>query len=197
MKRFVDMVLGIIFLVLLLPVILGVALAVLLNLGRPVLYRQTRPGLNGVPFRLIKFRTMSFIHHANGSMESDEDRLGKVGKWLRKSSLDELPELINIIRGDMTFVGPRPLLMEYLPLYNAVQARRHSVKPGLTGWAQVNGRNTLSWNERLALDNWYVDNRSFFLDVRIMFLTLLKVLRREGISQDGHATMEPFRGSRD
>lgn len=197
MKRLVDIVLGVIFLFLLLPVILGVALAVWMSLGRPVFFRQTRPGLNGNPFQLIKFRTMSIAHTANGSLASDEDRLGTVGKWIRKSSLDELPELINIIRGDMSFVGPRPLLMEYLPLYNAKQARRHSVKPGLTGWAQINGRNTLSWDERFALDNWYVEHQSFLLDMKIMLLTFLKVLTRESIVQEGHATMERFRGNSD
>lgn len=195
MKRFIDIVFGIIFLFLLLPIMLGVALVILLSLGRPVFFRQTRPGENSVPFQLIKFRTMNIAHTANGSLASDEDRLGVVGKWIRKSSLDELPELLNIIRGDMSFVGPRPLLMEYLPLYNVEQARRHSVRPGLTGWAQVNGRNAISWDDKFKLDIWYVDNRSLWLDLRIMGQTLKKVVQSGGISHPGEATMTRFTGS--
>jgi sugar transferase EpsL len=197
MKRLIDLVLGIILLLLLSPIILIVALAVLLSLGSPVFFRQTRPGLNGVPFILIKFRTMSTTQDSDRSVASDEKRLGRTGRFLRKFSLDELPELLNIVRGDMSFVGPRPLLMEYLPLYSAEQAGRHRVKPGLTGWAQVNGRNTLSWDERFELDNWYVENQSFLLDLKIMLMTIPKVLGSKGIVQEGHATMEPFRGKRE
>jgi sugar transferase EpsL len=191
MKRLIDLVLGITLFILLFPVMLIVAFLVLVVLGRPILFRQTRPGQNAVPFDLVKFRTM---REASGA---DEDRLGKFGNFLRKSSLDELPELLNIIKGDMSFVGPRPLLMEYLPLYTKVQSRRHDVRPGLTGWAQVNGRNTLGWDEKFALDVWYVDNRSILLDLKIMLMTIPKVLGSKGIAQDGHATMEPFRGSKE
>jgi len=197
MKRLIDLVLGILLFTLLLPIMLLVAILVLLILGRPILFRQTRPGFNAIPFELIKFRTMSNVDGADGSSAADEVRLGKFGKFLRKSSLDELPELLNIIGGNMSFVGPRPLLMEYLPLYTAEQARRHRVKPGLTGWAQVNGRNTLSWNEKFALDVWYVDNRSLLLDLKIMIMTIPKVLGSKGVAQDGHVTMEPFRGNQE
>ena len=197
MKRLIDLVLGIFLFVLLFPVMLLVAFLVLLILGRPVFFRQTRPGLNAVPFELIKFRTMSNVGVADGHSAPDDTRLGKFGNFLRKSSLDELPELLNIIGGAMSFVGPRPLLMEYLPLYTAEQARRHDVKPGLTGWAQVNGRNTLSWNEKFALDVWYVDNRSLFLDLKIMIMTIPKVLGSKDIAQDGHVTMKPFQGNQE
>jgi lipopolysaccharide/colanic/teichoic acid biosynthesis glycosyltransferase len=191
MKRLIDLVLGITLFILLFPVMLIVAFLVLVVLGRPILFCQTRPGQNAVPFDLVKFRTM---REASGA---DEDRLGKFGNFLRKSSLDELPELLNIIKGDMSFVGPRPLLMEYLPLYSKEQSRRHDVRPGLTGWAQVNGRNTLGWDEKFALDVWYVDNRSILLDLKIMLMTIPKVLGSKDIAQDGHATMEPFRGSKE
>ena len=153
--------------------------------------RQTRPGQNAVPFDLVKFRTM---REASGAYEV---RLGKFGNFLRKSSLDELPELLNIIKGDMSFVGPRPLLMEYLPLYTKEQSRRHDVRPGLTGWAQVNGRNALGWDEKFALDVWYVDNRSILLDLKIMLMTIPRVLGSKDIAQDGHATTEPFQGSKE
>jgi sugar transferase EpsL len=191
MKRLIDLVLGITLFILLFPVMLIVAFLVLVVLGRPILFRQTRPGQNAAPFDLVKFRTM---REASGA---DEDRLGKFGNFLRKSSLDELPELLNIIKGDMSFVGPRPLLMEYLPLYTKVQSRRHDVRPGLTGWAQVNGRNTLGWDEKFALDVWYVDNQSILLDLKIMLMTIPKVLGSKDIAQDGYATMEPFRGSKE
>ncbi|HEX5727147.1 MAG TPA: sugar transferase [Longimicrobiaceae bacterium] len=178
------------------PVLLGVALAVRLKLGSPVLFRQARAGRHGVPFRLVKFRSMRHALDAAGRPLPDAERLTPFGRWLRSSSLDELPELANVLLGHMSLVGPRPLPVEYLPLYDERQARRHEVRPGLTGWAVVNGRNALAWEQRLALDVWYVEHRSFGLDLRILLLTLLKVFRREGVSQAGHATSEPFRGSR-
>jgi lipopolysaccharide/colanic/teichoic acid biosynthesis glycosyltransferase len=178
------------------PLLLAVALAVRLVLGRPVLFVQERPGRHGVPFRLIKFRTMRDGFDAEGRPLPDGERLTGLGRFLRSTSLDELPELWNVLRGEMSLVGPRPLLMEYLPLYTPEQARRHEVRPGITGWAQVNGRNALSWEEKFRLDVWYVDNRSFWLDLKILWLTAVKVFRREGISQAGHATAEFFKGSR-
>jgi len=177
------------------PVLMAVALALRLRLGKPVLFRQTRPGLHGRPFTLYKFRTMNDVRNEEGNPLSDEQRLTSLGRGLRKSSLDELPELWNVLKGDMSLVGPRPLLMEYLPRYTREQFRRHNVKPGITGWAQVNGRNTLSWEEKFALDTWYVDNQSVWLDLRILARTLSHVLHREGISQPGYATAEPFQGS--
>lgn len=195
MKRLFDIVLAVLILVVLSPVLALVTFAVRLKLGSPVLFRQARPGINGKPFMLYKFRTMTDERDVKGNLLSDAQRLGPLGQFLRATSLDELPELWNVLKGDMSLVGPRPLLMEYLPLYTKAQARRHEVRPGVTGWAQVNGRNGLSWDERFALDVWYVDNRSVWLDVKILFLTVWKVVRREGISQAGHATMEPFKGS--
>lgn len=165
------------------------------KLGSPVFFVQTRPGLHGKPFRMFKFRTMTDARDAQGHLLPDSERLTSFGRFLRASSLDELPELINILKGDMSLVGPRPLLMEYLPLYNARQAKRHDVRPGLTGWAQINGRNALSWEEKFELDAWYVENRSFWLDLKIIFLTIKKVLVREGISAAGEATMSKFTGS--
>jgi len=164
-------------------------------MGSPVIFRQERPGLHGRPFRMIKFRTMRNATDAAGNPLPDAQRMTRVGTFLRSSSIDELPELWNVLRGEMSLVGPRPLLMEYLPLYSPEQARRHDVKPGITGWAQINGRNALSWDEKFALDVWYVDNRSFLLDLKILALTVKKVVVREGISQQGQATMEKFRGS--
>ncbi|PIE55739.1 MAG: sugar transferase [Desulfobulbus propionicus] len=187
--------LSILLLVILLPLILLVALGVRLRMGAPVLYRQTRPGYKGHPFVLIKFRSMAHATDANGVILSDSDRLSTFGKMLRASSLDELPELWNVVKGEMSLVGPRPLLMEYLPLYTKDQMRRHDVLPGLTGWAQVNGRNALSWEERFTMDLWYVDNRSFLLDLKILALTLKKVLIKDGISSEGSVTMEKFRGT--
>jgi lipopolysaccharide/colanic/teichoic acid biosynthesis glycosyltransferase len=181
-------------LILLAPVFLGVAAAVRLSLGSPVLFRQTRPGLGGKPFEMLKFRTMRDAHDARGNPLPDAERLTPLGRFLRATSLDELPELVNVLRGEMSLVGPRPLLMEYLPLYTPEQARRHEVRPGITGWAQVNGRNALSWEEKFRLDVWYVDHRSFWLDLRILARTVAKVFAREGISQEGQATMERFRG---
>jgi len=165
-------------------------------MGRPVLFRQNRPGLNGRAFELLKFRTMTDARDDRGQVLPDEKRLTGLGRLLRRTSLDELPQLVNIIRGDMSLVGPRPLLMEYLDRYTEEQSRRHTVKPGITGWAQINGRNALSWEDKFRLDVWYVDNRSIWLDIKILLITIWKVLRGEGISQEGHATAQPFRGSK-
>lgn len=165
------------------------------KLGAPVFFTQQRPGLRGKPFRMIKFRTMTDVRDKAGKLLPDAERLPHFGRFLRAASLDELPELFNIFMGNMSLVGPRPLLMEYLPLYSARQARRHDVRPGLTGWAQINGRNALSWEEKFELDIWYVENRSFWLDLKIIFLTAKKVLVREGISAAGEATMPKFTGS--
>lgn len=171
-----------------------IALLVRVNMGAPVLFVQHRPGYRGRPFRLVKFRTMNGALGADGTLLPDEERLTRFGRWLRRTSLDELPELWNVVRGEMSLVGPRPLLMLYLPMYSPRQARRHEVRPGLTGWSQVNGRNALDWASRLEMDVWYVDNRSLGLDLRILCRTVGLVLRAEGISQEGRATMEPFTG---
>ncbi|KYD06300.1 sugar transferase [Bacillus atrophaeus] len=168
-----------------------------LKIGSPVFFTQVRPGLNGKPFTLYKFRTMTDERDKEGNLLPDEVRLTKTGKLIRKLSIDELPQLWNVIKGDLSLVGPRPLLMEYLPLYTNKQQRRHEVKPGITGWAQVNGRNAISWEKKFELDVWYVDHRSFFLDLKILFLTVRKVLISEGIHQSDHATSERFRGSGD
>lgn len=194
MKRAFDLGLAILALLLLAPVIAVIALLVARSMGRPVLFRQQRPGLHGRPFVLCKFRTMRNAHDSEGNALPDAERLTGLGRFLRSTSLDELPELWNILKGEMSFVGPRPLLMEYLPLYSAEQARRHEVRPGLTGHAQVRGRNALSWPEKFALDVWYVDNRSFLLDLRIIAETFVKVVRREDISAEGNATMPAFKG---
>ena len=177
------------------PLVIIITLLLISNLGRPVIFKQKRPGLHGQPFEFYKFRTMTNEKDKNGDLLPDELRLTSFGSWLRSTSLDELPSLINVLKGDMNLVGPRPLLMEYLPLYNSHQARRHAVKPGITGWAQVNGRNLLSWEEKFDLDVWYVDNRSLLLDIKILILTVWKVIKREGISANNHATMELFRGN--
>jgi lipopolysaccharide/colanic/teichoic acid biosynthesis glycosyltransferase len=174
---------------------LGVACLVRVKLGSPVFFRQVRPGKHGEPFELVKFRTMTDARRADGTWLSDAERLTAFGRFLRSSSLDELPELWNVLKGDMSLVGPRPLLMEYLPRYSREQARRHEVRPGITGWAQVNGRNALSWDEKFKLDVWYVDHRSLSLDVKILWMTVTKVLRREGISAEGEATMPRFMGT--
>jgi lipopolysaccharide/colanic/teichoic acid biosynthesis glycosyltransferase len=197
LKRLTDIVLSAVGLVLLAPVMAGVAVAVAVALGRPVLFRQDRPGLHGKPFRLVKFRTMLDSVDAQGRPLDDARRLTRFGRFLRASSLDELPELWNILKGEMSLVGPRPLLMQYLPLYTPEQARRHSVRPGLTGWTQVNGRNALNWPEKLELDTWYVDNRSFALDMKILLMTVAKVLARSGIAAEGSETMPEFRGTGD
>lgn len=178
-----------------LPMIIT-ALAVRLAMGPPVLFRQLRPGYRAQPFQLMKFRTMTLAVDGHENALPDERRLTATGRWLRRTSLDELPQLVNVLRGDMSLVGPRPLLMEYLPLYSTEQARRHNVRPGITGWAQVNGRNALSWEERFRLDVWYVDHQSLWLDLRILGLTMLRVLRSQGINEPGMATMSRFTGSR-
>lgn len=178
------------------PVFVMIAILVARRLGTPIFFKQVRPGLDGKPFVLIKFRTMIDRRDAEGNLLPDKERMTKTGHFLRSASLDELPELINVLRGDMSLVGPRPLLMEYLPLYSHEQARRHEVRPGLTGWAQVNGRNAVSWDEKFKLDVWYVDNQSFWLDLKILLITAKKVLRREGISADGEATMPKFKGKK-
>ena len=192
MKRLIDLLIAVPALVLLAPVILVTALAVRWRLGAPVLFRQIRPGLNGHPFELMKFRSMRDAAGPDGQPLPDAERLPPFGKALRATSLDELPQLINVVRGDMSLVGPRPLLMEYLPHYTPDEARRHEVRPGITGWAQVNGRNAIGWDDKLRLDVWYVDNRSLALDVKILALTALKILKREGISAAGEATMPRF-----
>jgi sugar transferase EpsL len=195
LKRVFDIVVSAVALTVLAPVMGLIALAVWRTMGRPVLFRQARPGLHGKPFVMYKFRTMRDLRDAEGNLLPDEARLTPFGRWLRTTSLDELPELVNVLRGEMSLVGPRPLLMEYLDRYTPEQARRHEVKPGITGWAQIHGRNNLSWDERFKLDVWYVDNWSLWLDVKILWRTLWMVLRREGISAQGHATMPEFRGS--
>jgi lipopolysaccharide/colanic/teichoic acid biosynthesis glycosyltransferase len=195
MKRAMDVILASLALLVLSPFLLIIAAAVRLRLGSPVIFRQTRPGLNGRPFTLLKFRTMRNTIDRNGQPLPDAVRLTRLGSFLRSTSLDELPELVNVVRGDMSLVGPRPLLMEYLSLYSAEQQRRHAVRPGVTGWAQVNGRNALTWPEKFALDVYYVDHLSPGLDCRILLRTFGHVWRREGISQNGHATMEAFRGN--
>jgi len=171
-----------------------IAFCVRMKLGPPMVFRQKRPGLNGQPFELLKFRTMADRRDAAGKKLPDSDRLTGLGRWLRTTSLDELPELWNVLRGDMSLVGPRPLLMEYLTLYSPAQARRHEVRPGITGWAQINGRNAISWEEKFKLDVWYVDNQSFWLDLKILLLTIIRVFQRSGISADGEATMPRFTG---
>ena len=196
MKRLIDIMVALLaLLVLLLPLVLLVSL-VAYKIGRPIYFSQIRPGLQGKPFNMIKFRTMTNECDSNGNFLPDSQRLTSFGRFLRATSLDELPELWNVIKGDMSLVGPRPLLMEYLPLYTEEQARRHEVRPGITGWAQVNGRNAISWEEKFKLDVWYVDNQSFFLDVRILARTILKVIKRDGISAQGEVTMTKFTGSK-
>ena len=195
MKRAFDVLVAAAAVTLLAPLLLAIASAVRLCLGKPVLFAQLRPGLHGAPFRMIKFRTMREAVDAKDQPLPDGERLTRLGSVLRAASLDELPELWNVLRGDMSLVGPRPLLMEYLPLYSPEQARRHEVKPGVTGWAQVNGRNALSWEEKFRLDVWYVDHASLWLDIKIVALTVWKTISRDGISQQGHATMPDFLGS--
>lgn len=194
MKRLLDILLVLLALLFLWPVMLITAILVLIYHGKPVLFFQVRPGLNSVPFKMFKFRSMTNESDEQGVLLSNEKRLTKFGKFLRHSSLDELPELINVLKGDMSLVGPRPLLMDYLPLYNEYQNRRHEVKPGITGWAQVNGRNNISWNEKFELDVWYVDNRTLLLDVKILFLTVYKVFKKEGITHEGDVAMPRFKG---
>jgi sugar transferase EpsL len=195
MKRLFDTFAVGIGLICLFPMLAFVSLQVRRKMGSPILFRQVRPGQHGRPFMMYKYRTMTDERDADGNLLPDEQRLTGFGKFMRSTSLDELPELINVLRGEMSLVGPRPLLMEYLPLYTPEQARRHEVRPGITGWAQVNGRNLLSWDEKFKMDVWYVDNCSLWLDIKILWLTAGKVLRRDGISQEGSVTMEKFRGS--
>jgi lipopolysaccharide/colanic/teichoic acid biosynthesis glycosyltransferase len=195
-KRLMDIMGALTGLILLSPIMSVVAFLIWTRMGSPVLFQQTRPGLAGRPFRMVKFRTMRDAIDAAGKPLSDAERLTSLGRFLRSTSLDELPELWNVLKGDMSLVGPRPLLMDYLPLYSAEQARRHEVRPGVTGWAQVNGRNALSWEEKFALDVWYVDNQTLWLDVKVIVLTLKKVVRRDGISAMGEATMSKFEGGK-
>ena len=190
-----DFIVAVIALLLLWPIIAILAIAVRIFLGTPVLFRQTRVGLHGETFRIVKFRTMTDQRNEAGKLYPDSVRLTRFGRFLRSTSLDELPELYNILRGEMSFVGPRPLLPEYLPLYDARQAKRHDVRPGLTGWAQINGRNALDWKDRFEMDVWYVENRSLLLDLKIICKTVLTVVRRDGISSAGNDTMTPFRGN--
>ena len=194
-KRLFDLLVATIGLLVISPVLLVIAILVRIQHGSPVLFRQKRPGLHGHPFRIFKFRTMTEARAADRTLLPDEQRLTPLGRFLRTTSLDELPELFNVVRGEMSLVGPRPLLMQYLERYSPEQARRHNVLPGITGWAQVNGRNALTWEDKFRLDVWYVDHWSFWLDLKILFLTVSKVFKREGISQPGHATAEEFMGN--
>ena len=195
MKRAIDIVVACSCLVFLGPMMLFVAVLIRRKLGRPVLFRQTRPGLDGRPFEMLKFRTMLDARDAKGHLLPDEQRVTPFGQFLRSTSIDELPELLNVLRGDMSLVGPRPLLMEYLPLYSEEQKRRHNVRPGITGWAQINGRNAISWQKKFELDVWYVDNQSFWLDIKIIFLTIKKVFVSEGINAEGEITTIAFKGN--
>lgn len=196
-KRIVDVLFALVGLVVLSPVIFVVAIQIRSKLGSPILFRQTRPGKDGKPFQMIKFRTMLDAVDEQGNPLPDDQRMTPFGRFLRSTSLDELPELWNVLKGEMSLVGPRPLLMEYLPLYSKEQYRRHQVRPGVTGWAQVNGRNAISWEDKFKLDVWYVDNQSFLLDLKILVLTVKKVLVRDGISGGGEATMSKFTGNND
>ncbi|MBK8616457.1 MAG: sugar transferase [Anaerolineales bacterium] len=195
-KRIFDLILALLALVILSPVLLATAILVRIFIGTPILFKQQRPGYKGRPFHIYKFRTMTNRITLNGSLLPDAERLTRFGRFLRSLSLDELPELFNILRGEMSFVGPRPLLMEYLPLYSAEQARRHDVMPGLTGWAQVHGRNAITWDDKFKHDVWYVDHWSFLLDLKIILMTAGKVVTREGVTQEGQATTEYFTGNK-
>ena len=194
MKRTIDLILALSALLIVFPVIFLLAVLTRIYLGKPVLFIQERPGLDGLPFKLVKFRTMNDGVGSDGCSLPDAERLTSYGKLLRKTSLDELPGLWNVVKGDMSLVGPRPLLMEYLPLYTEEQARRHDVRPGITGWAQVNGRNAISWDDKFAADIWYIDNQSLALDLKILLMTISKVLKKEGVSAEGEATMPKFTG---
>ncbi|MDB9494346.1 sugar transferase [Spirulina major CS-329] len=195
-KRTCDKIAASLAVVIFSPILLILALLVRLKLGKPILFCQKRPGLNGKLFNILKFRTMTNDRDEKGKLLPDAERLPPFGQWLRSTSLDELPELINIMKGDMSFVGPRPLLVSYLDRYTPEQARRHQVKPGITGWAQVNGRNAISWEEKFKLDVWYVDHWSLWLDLKILLLTIIKVIKREGISAANHVTMSEFQGNK-
>ena len=194
-KRIFEFTIALLALFMLLPIFLTISILVLLKMGTPIFFIQSRPGLNGKTFKMYKFRTMTNKCDKDGKLMEDKDRLSNFGSFLRSTSLDELPTLWNVLCGNMSLVGPRPLLIEYLPLYSKNQARRHDVRPGITGWAQVNGRNAISWNEKFELDTWYVENQSFVLDMKIILLTLKKVIKRDGISHNNHATMEKFKGN--
>ncbi len=194
LKRVFDIIMGMILLLFFLPIIVILAMLVRIILGTPIFFRQVRPGLDGKPFEMVKFRTMTEERCSNDNLLPDAERLTSFGRWLRKTSLDELPEITNVIKGDMSLVGPRPLLMEYLPLYNAEQARRHNVRPGITGWAQINGRNNLDWPARLTMDVWYVDNQSFLLDLKILLQTLFKIFDSTGINSPGGIGTNKFEG---
>lgn len=196
-KRIFDVAIAIFVLGVSLPILVLLALLIRIRLGRPVLFVQVRPGLHGKPFRMVKFRTMTDKRDKHGRLLPDNIRLTRFGRILRSTSLDELPELWNVLKGDMSLVGPRPLLMEYLPLYSKEQYRRHEVRPGVTGWAQINGRNAISWEDKFKLDVWYVDNQSFGLDLKILVLTVKKVLIRDGISGQGEVTMSKFTGTKE
>jgi len=195
MKRLFDLISSFIGLLFLLPVIILIILLVRFKIGSPIFFKQARPGLNGEIFNMYKFRTMTNERDKNGALKPDSVRLTKFGKFLRSTSLDELPGLWSALKGDMSLVGPRPLLVEYLPLYSEKQSRRHEVRPGITGWAQVNGRNAIGWDEKFDLDVWYVDNQSIWLDIKILWMTVKKVIVRDGISQNNHVTMDKFKGS--
>jgi sugar transferase EpsL len=195
MKRTMDVITSLSLLVIFAPLILLIGILVRYKLGSPIIFRQKRPGLNGSPFFLFKFRSMTEQKDNNGKLLPNYQRLTPFGSFIRKYSLDELPQLLNVLKGDLSLVGPRPLLMEYLPLYSEEQAKRHLVKPGITGWAQVNGRNAISWEEKFRLDVWYVENQTFLLDLKILILTVIKVIRSDGINQAEHLTMTPFKGT--
>lgn len=194
-KRLFDLAFSVFLTALLLPLLLLLTAAIYATMGGPALFRQRRPGLRGEPFECLKFRTMDDRRNEKGLLLPDEARLTTLGKFLRRTSIDELPQLVNVLRGEMSFVGPRPLLMEYLDLYTGEQMRRHEAKPGITGWAQINGRNAITWEKRFQLDVWYVDNQSFFLDMKIILLTIAKTIKGEGVNQAGNATVERFRGN--
>jgi lipopolysaccharide/colanic/teichoic acid biosynthesis glycosyltransferase len=195
-KRIFDLILALVSLIIFSPVLLIVSILVCLNIGSPIFFRQSRPGLLGKPFEMIKFRTMLNIYDVEGKLIEDKDRLTAFGKFLRSTSIDELPELWNVIKGEMSIVGPRPLLIEYLPLYSEFQFQRHNVKPGITGLAQINGRNSIDWNKRFDYDVWYVENHTLWVDLKILLLTIKKVLKNEGITATNSATMTKFRGNK-
>ncbi|OFS62180.1 sugar transferase [Nosocomiicoccus sp. HMSC09A07] len=195
LKRTFDVVASTAGILLTAPIMIGSAILISRNLGKPVIFKQTRPGLDGKPFDIYKFRSMSNDVDENGELLPDHLRMTKTGEFIRNTSIDELPQLFNVLKGDISIVGPRPLLMEYLPLYNDEQLKRHDVKPGITGWAQVNGRNAITWEDKFKLDVWYVENQSFSLDMYVIFLTVKNVLKRKDISADNHVTIEKFKGS--
>ncbi len=194
-KRFIDVMISLLAIVVLLPVFIMIIVVSFIKLGKPIFFKQARPGLNKKVFYMYKFRTMTDAKDKHGNLLSDKERLTRYGKFLRSTSFDELPELLNVLKGDMSLVGPRPLLVEYLQYYSPEQMRRHDMRPGITGWAQINGRNAISWEEKFSLDTWYIDHWSLWLDIKIFFLTIKKVLKREGISSQGSVTMEKFTGS--